>query len=211
MLELRLGRFLPLARRSSASTWRRIASRCRTARQTPAPCLHRARIERLVQHIHRARLIALERIVQLLAGRRDKHDRNLQVFSVPRISSASSKPSMPGICTSRMASAKSLQQQQCHASSPEPALMDFPRLPQQGSSAAGFPAGRLRSAAWWGCVLLIRLQHQQQVCISSRTKSDPAAQPDRFLRHGRDLGLCRVCTTVKPPARPMAAMPAAPS
>jgi hypothetical protein len=31
----------------------------------------------------------------------------LRVFSVPRISSASSKPFMPGICTSRMARANS--------------------------------------------------------------------------------------------------------
>ena len=76
------------------------------------------RLDRLVEKIDGAKLVALEGPAPIAGARGDKDDRYCRVRSLPRMSSASSKPSMSGIWTSTSASATSWTSRSSSASAP---------------------------------------------------------------------------------------------
>ena len=81
-----------------------------------------ARIERLVEKVHRARFVAAKRAAASCAVAVRKMIGTCAVRGLPRISSASSKPSMPGMLTSRIASATSCLSSSSSAAGPDSAF-----------------------------------------------------------------------------------------
>ena len=150
-----------------------------------------------------------------------------RVRSLPRISSASSKPSISGICTSRKASATSCTQQQLerlgagargqqlHAVAPQQGaereqvlleVVDEQALDARGS-ARGSGAGRRCGA----------IRRGRASCAAGRRSRRAAARGraralQRRLRHERRPARCPgPAPPCRPPARCTAARPAAPS